>query len=72
MCMCFFLTPGRCFAIFILGIASWRYAVCILFIPATKSFLTKLMKDTTLIKDKDLAYEIYLVSMQFCVIHVLK
>ncbi|XP_023709855.1 protein C15orf41 homolog isoform X2 [Cryptotermes secundus] len=28
--------------------------------PATKSFLTKLMKDTTLIKDKDLAYEIYL------------
>jgi hypothetical protein len=46
--------------------------VCILFISATKSFLTKLMKDTTLIKDKDLAYEIYLVSMQFCVIHVLK
>jgi hypothetical protein len=24
------------------------------------------MKDTTLIKDKDLAYEIFLVSMQLC------
>ncbi|XP_021923656.1 uncharacterized protein C15orf41 homolog isoform X3 [Zootermopsis nevadensis] len=32
--------------------------------PVTKGFITKLMKDTTLIKDKDLAYEVYL-----CVIY---
>lgn len=32
--------------------------------PVTKSFITKLMKDTTLIKDKDLAYEVYL-----CIVH---
>ncbi|XP_069682201.1 CDAN1-interacting nuclease 1 isoform X2 [Periplaneta americana] len=28
--------------------------------PVTRTFITKLMKDTTLIKDKDLAYEVYL------------
>jgi len=38
-----------------------EYVICILFISVTKSFITKLMKDTTLIKDKDLAYEVYLV-----------
>jgi len=26
------------------------------------------MKDTTLIKDKDLAYEVYLVSKKYCVV----
>jgi hypothetical protein len=64
------LTSDRSFAVLILGIcklASMQFVI--LFISATKSFLTKLMKDTTLIKDKDLAYEIYLVSMQFYVKH---
>ena len=26
------------------------------------------MKDTTLIKDKDLAYEVYLVSKKYCIV----
>jgi hypothetical protein len=45
-----------------------EFVVCILFISVTKSFITKQMKDTTLIKDKDLAYEVYLVSKKYCVV----
>jgi hypothetical protein len=45
-----------------------EFVACILFISVTKSFITKLMKDTTLIKDKDLAYEVYLVSKKYCVV----
>lgn len=45
-----------------------EFVVCILFISVTKSFITKLMKDTTLIKDKDLAYEVYLVSKKYCLV----
>lgn len=45
-----------------------EFVVCILFISVTKSFITKLMKDTTLIKDKDLAYEVYLVSKKYFVV----
>ena len=45
-----------------------EFVVGILFLSVTKSFITKLMKDTTLIKDKDLAYEVYLVSKKYCVV----
>ena len=49
-----------------------KFVVCILSVSVTKSFITKLMKDTTLIKDKDLAYEVYLVSTKYCVVtHIL-
>jgi len=45
-----------------------EFLVCIVFISVTKSFITRLMKDTTLIKDKDLAYEVYLVSKKYCIV----